>query len=268
MDNVQHYVDLGLSYVPMIIIAILTLIIGFWIVGKITALVAGMLRKKEMEEGVVSFLSSALNILLKAVVLISIAGTFGVKTASFIAVLGALAFTIGMALQGTLGHFASGVLILLFKYYKIGDLVQINGVDGVVKEIQIFNTILTALDNRIIIVPNGLVTGSNIINYTAMDMRRIDMTFGIGYTDDIDHARAVIQSIVDNDSRIRKDQTNDIFVKELADSSVNFAVRLWVDTDHYWPVFFHMQESVKKAFDKEKVSIPYPQMDIHLNKLN
>jgi len=264
--TLEFWQSLFAEYVPNILMGIATLIIGFWIAGLITRSFRKIMVKREVDASLISFLGSLASILLKVIVLISVAGVFGVETASFIAVLGAMAFAVGMALQGTLGHFASGVLILIFRYYRVGDFVEVNGISGTVKDIQIFNTTLTALDNRIITVPNGLITGNNIINFTANDIRRVDMTFGIGYADDIDKAKASIKKVIESCEGILQDQPFDIFVKELADSSVNFAVRVWVNTPDYWAVYFEMQEKVKKEFDGQGISIPFPQMDLHMIK--
>ncbi|PID89022.1 MAG: hypothetical protein CSB01_04220 [Bacteroidia bacterium] len=163
---------------------------------------------------------------------------------------------------------ASGVLIIFFKPFKIGDSIVTQGYKGTVKEIQIFNTILTTLDNRIVIIPNGAVMNGPIENLSANEVRKVPMTFGIGYPDDIDKARAVINQVADSCPHIDHNQAIDILVSELADSSVNFTVRPWCKTEDYWKVHFYMQEHVKKAFDKEGIGIPYPQMDVHLNKIN
>ena len=180
------------------------------------------------------------------------------------AVLGAAGLAVGMALQGSLANFAGSVLIMIFKPYKKGDFIEAQGHSGIVEEIQIFNTILKTPDNRVILVPNGALSGGSIVNFSAKDTRRVDMTFGIGYNDDIDKAKAVLSSLIEADTRIMKDPAPFIQVSELADSSVNFAVRVWCQSADYWGIFFAMQENVKKAFDKEGISIPYPQRDIHV----
>lgn len=263
MDAIKEMV---MEYAPLVVGAILTLVIGFWIAGIITRSVKRLMEKRGLDASLRPFLASLVNISLKVLVLISAAGMFGFEVTSFIAILGALAFAIGMALQGTLGHLASGVLILTFRPYSVGDFVVMQGYAGTVKEIVLFNTILTTLDNRIIIIPNGEVTSGPIENLTVQGERKLDLTFGIGYTDDIDKARSVIKAVVDECPGYMKDRGVDIFVKELADSSVNFAVRFWTTTGDYWPAFFHMQEHIKKAFDKEGVNIPFPQMDVHVQK--
>jgi small conductance mechanosensitive channel len=188
----------------------------------------------------------------------------GVKTTSFVAVLGAAGLALGFALQGSLSNFAGGVMILLFKPFKVGDIIEAQGHRGKVDEIRIFNTIIKTLDNKTIIIPNGEVSGNSIINYTAEPTRRVDMTFGIGYDDDIGKVKSVLKRVIDSDERILEDPAPMIVVSEHGGSSVNFAVRPWVKTEDYWGVYFDMHEKVKLAFDEEGISIPYPQRDIHL----
>ncbi len=251
------------EYAPKVVGAVLTLIIGFWIAGMVTRAVKKMLGRSGVDETVAPFLASLVNAGLKIMVLIAAAGIFGVETTSFVAIFGALAFAIGMALQGSLGHFASGVMLLTFKPYEVGDLVEAGGSTGVVEAVQIFNTILRTPDNKKIIIPNGVVTGGTITNISGQGEIRVDMTYGIGYDDDIDKARAVIQKVADSCPQVIKDKPVDILVSELADSSVNFAVRPWAKSAHYWDVYFYMHENVKKEMDKAGISIPYPQMDVH-----
>lgn len=254
------------SYLPKIVGAILVLIIGFWVIGWILRLFKNILDRNNVDKTIRPFLLSLVNVGMKVMLLISVAGLFGVKTTSFIAVFSALVFSVGLALQGSLGHFASGVLILVFKPYKVDDLVKVAGEVGVVKEIQMFNTILLTADNKRIIIPNGVVTSGVITNISGQDTIRVDMTFGIGYSDDIDKARQIIQQVADSCTKVLKEKPVDIFVKELADSSVNFAVRPWANSAHYWDVYFYMHENIKKEFDKADIGIPFPQMDVHISK--
>ena len=255
--------ELATAYVPRIAGALITLIIGFWLAGMITKLLRRVLEKRNVDETVIPFLTSLVSVGIKVMVLFSVAGMFGLETTSFIAVFSALAFAIGMALQGSLGHFASGILILIFRPYKVGDLVELAGNTGVVEEIQVFNTLLLTPDNKKIIVPNGLVTSNVMKNISGQGEIRVDMTFGIGYSDDIDKARKVIQEVAAKCPQIMQDKPVDIFVSELADSSVNFAVRPWANSAHYWDVYFFMHEQIKKEFDKANISIPFPQMDVY-----
>jgi len=251
------------EYAPKVVGAILTLIIGFWVAGAVTRGVKNLLARNGVDPTVTPFLGSLVSVALKIMVLLAVAGMFGIETTSFVAIFGAMAFAIGMALQGSLGHFASGVMLLTFKPYKVGDLVEAGGSTGVVEEIQIFNTVLKTPDNKKIIVPNGVVTGGTITNISGQGEIRVDMTYGIGYDDDIDKARDVIQKVAASCPQVIKDKPVDVLVSELADSSVNFAVRPWAKSEHYWDVYFYMHENVKKEMDKAGISIPYPQMDVH-----
>jgi small conductance mechanosensitive channel len=265
---VQKITEMAIEFAPSVLIAILTLIIGFWIIGWITKILEKTLRKKGFDASVSPFLVSLVNVGLKVLLLLSVASKFGVETTSFIAILGAMAFAVGLALQGSLGNFASGVMILLFKPYNVGDVIEAQGKLGKVIEIQIFNTIMLTGDNKKIIIPNAIVTSGAITNISGQGELRVDMTYGIGYSDDIDKARRIIQEVVDSCPEIIKEKPVDIFVSALADSSVNFAVRPWSKSENYWKVYFYMHENVKKEFDKQGVSIPFPQMDVHTHSVN
>lgn len=264
--DLEELTSLITQYAPKVVGAILTLIIGFWIVGRIASILKKALTKREIDPTITPFLTSLVSVGLKILVLLSVAGMFGIETTSFIAIFSALAFAIGLALQGNLGHLASGILILFFKPFKVGDFIVAQGYSGTVNEIQMFNTILTTLDNRIIIIPNGQISGGPIENLTKNPIRKVPMTFGIGYGDDIDKARKVIQEVADGCPYIDHEQPVDILVSELADSSVNFAVRPWCKTEDFWNVHFYMHENVKKAFDAQGVSIPFPQVDVHMQE--
>lgn len=255
------------SYAPKVIGAILTLIIGFWIIGKITNGIQKMMTKRGIDETIRPFLGSLVNVGLKVMLLLSVANMFGIETTSFVAIFGALAFAIGMALQGSLGHFASGVLLLVFKPFKVGDLVTIGGGNtGTVESVQVFNTVLATLDNKRVIVPNSLITSNIITNISGQGTVGVELTFGIGYTDDIDKARNIILQVGKACPYILDKPGQGVVVAELADSSVNLATRPFVNSENYWDAFFYMQENVKKAFDKAGIGIPYPQMDIHMIK--
>jgi len=243
---------------------IFILVLGFWIINWLVRKVGNLMAARNMDMSVAGFLTSFLSIGLKILLILSVAGMLGVQTTSFIAILSALSLAVGLALQGNLGHFASGILLLTFRPFKVGDFVTADGYTGTVKEIQVFNTILTTLDNRLIIIPNGKVMGNAIENMTAQGIRRVDMTFGIGYGDDIDAARRVISEVIDATPMIDLEKGYDIFVKKLNDSSVDFAVRVWTENANYWPAFFHVTEQVKKSFDAAGIGIPFPQMDVHL----
>lgn len=262
----EHFRQLITDYTPQVIGAIITLIIGFWLAGLITGWARKSLEKRGVDATIRPFLASLVNVAIKVMVLLAVAGMFGVETTSFVAIFAALTFAIGMALQGSLGHFASGVLLLTFRPYKVGDLVKIGGGEtGTVQEIQIFNTVLVNLDNNKIIVPNGVVTSNVITNISGQGTIGVAMTFGIGYGDDIDKARKIILEVGKQCPHILDNPSQGVVVAELADSSVNLATRPFAKSEHYWDVFFYMQENVKKAFDREGISIPFPQMDVHTN---
>ncbi len=256
--------DMAIGYGPKLILAILTLIIGLWLISLLTKSLA-----KRMETGLIDislrkFILSLIGITIKVLLFISVASMIGIQMTSFIAILGAATLAIGLALQGSLANFAGGVLILLFKPYKIGDSIEAQGFSGKVSDIQIFNTVLKTGDNKTVIIPNGNLSNHNITNYSTEETRRVDMVFGIGYSDDLRKAKDLLNKIVMEDSRVLKDPAHLVAVSELADSSVNFVVRVWCRSSDYWNIFFDMQEKVKLEFDKNGISIPFPQRDIHL----
>jgi small conductance mechanosensitive channel len=261
IDTLMGYVT---TYGMRIVIAILVLVIGKWIAGLIRRGLRKAMERNKVDPVLVGFLSSIVYYLLMIAVLISAVSQLGVQTTSFIAVLGAAGLAVGLALQGSLSNFASGVLIILFRPFKIGDFVEVGGVMGVVDEIGILMTEMHSVDNKGITIPNSQIMNAHIVNFNARDTRRLDLTFGISYGDDIDKAKAILVDLVENDERCLKDPAPTIAVLELGDSSVNFAVRPWVKGSDYWAVLFDMQEQVKKRFDAEGITIPFPQRDVHL----
>jgi len=252
-------------YGTLLITAVLILIIGFWVVGMIVRSVKKVMNKRDMDPALQSFLESILKITLKIMVLITALSALGIEMTSFVAILGAAGLAVGLALSGTLQNFAGGVMLLIFKPFKVSDFIEAQGHSGTVSEIQIFNTILKTPDNKTIIIPNGGLSTNSMVNYSTEPQRRVDWTIGIGYGDDADKARAVIKGMLDADSRILKDPEPAILLAELADSSVNFAVRAWVDAADYWGVYFDLNENVYKNFEKEGLNIPFPQMDVHVH---
>ncbi len=268
--DVDKYADMAIemlmSYGPKVVLAILTLVIGMWIIKRVVN-TANRHFTSRAEATLGQFISSVVSVLLKAILLIAVASMIGIETTSFIAVLGAAGLAVGLALQGSLSNFAGGVLILMFKPFKVGDLIEAQGHIATVKEIQIFNTILKTADNRIVIIPNGSLSNGSLVNINQESTRRVDMVFGIGYGDDIDKAKSILTTLADNDSRVLKDPASVIVLAELADSSVNFKVRLWVNTADYWGVYFDMHEAVKKSFDSQGISIPFPQQDVHMHQV-
>ena len=268
LNQVNRYaekaLDMALEYGPKLVLAILTLIIGLWIIKGLTRTIRKIMEKKELDPSLNGFILSLFSNLLKVLLGISVAGMVGIEMTSFIAILGAAGLAVGMALSGTLQNFAGGVMLLVFKPYKVGDYVEMQGYAGTVKEIQIFQTILLTPDNVTIIIPNSPISTGAMKNYSTQEQRRVDFLFGIGYDDDIDQAKSVLMKLINADSRILKDPEAFIGVKEHGDSSVNLVVRVWANASDYWAIYFDMMENVKKEFDKEKISIPYPQRDVHI----
>jgi small conductance mechanosensitive channel len=219
---------------------------------------------RRLDPSLKPFFSSLISITLKILLAISVMGMIGIEMTSFIALLGAAGLAFGMALSGTLQNFAGGVVLLVFKPFKVGDFVEAAGYSGTVSEIRIFNTILKTPDNKTIIIPNNAISGSSMVNYTTEATRRVDFVFGISYQDDIDLTKSILNRLIERDERIHKDPAPFIGLTEMADSSVNLVVRVWADTPNYWPIYFDMMEDVKKTFDAEGISIPFPQRDVHL----
>jgi small conductance mechanosensitive channel len=254
------------NYAPKLAAAIAVLIIGIWVIKLLVSLVEKITQKTNMDATLRPFIMSIIRIGLKVLLIVSVLGMVGVEMTSFVVILGAAGLAVGMALSGTLQNFAGGVMILLFKPFKVDDFIDAQGYMGVVSEIQIFNTVLKTPDNKTIIIPNGQLSTSSMTNFSVEPKRRVDWTVGIAYGNDVDKARQVINKLCADDSRILKDPEVFIAVSELADSSVNFAVRAWVNAEDYWGVFFDMNENIYKTFAKEGLDIPFPQMDVHIHK--
>tara|TARA_R100000750_G_scaffold26087_1_gene16757 strand:- start:856 stop:1686 length:831 start_codon:yes stop_codon:yes gene_type:complete len=270
MEQIQPYLDkaieLSMAYLPKAVLALVTLVVGFWIIKRVIKGMNRVLGHKAVDDTLQKFLTSFIDVLLKILLLVAVAGMVGVETTSFIAMLGAIGLAVGLALQGSLGNFAGGVLILFFKPYRLGGIIEAQGYTGRVWDIQIFNTILITYDNQRIVIPNGLMSNGCIKNIFVEPQRRVDIEFGISYGDSIEQARAAIQSVIDNDDRILSGEQFDpnIFVSAHADSSINMLTRVWVNSEDYWPVYFGLFEQVKYAFDKAGITIPFPQRDVHL----
>lgn len=258
-------INMAIEYAPKVALAIVTLIIGLWIIKRVVKWINKAIQNSGMDETLSTFLSSLVSIALKLMLLFSVAGMFGIDTTSFIAIFGALMVGVGMALNGTLGHAAAGVMIMIFKPFKIGDLVEIaGGRIGTVDAINAFNTTLKTLDNKRIIIANSNVTGNDIVNISGQGVVGVELTFGIGYGDDIDKARAAILKVGKECPYILEDPAQGVVVAELADSSVNLATRPFCKSEHYWDTLFFMQENVKKEFDAQGIGIPYPTMDLNM----
>jgi len=264
MDNFQKIYDLAIVYGLKLLLALVTLAVGFWIIKVIMKAVKRSMIKSNLDETLRQFLLAIIGIALKVMLIISVISMLGVEMTSFVAVLAAAGFAIGMALSGSLQNFAGGVMIVLFKPFKVGDFIEAQGFMGTVRQIHIFNTILKTPDNKTVIIPNGGLSTGAMTNFSTEPQRRVDFTFGIGYGDDIDKARDVINSLIAAEERILKDPAPFVAVSKLNNSSVDFVVRVWVEAANYWGVFFDMTENVKKAFDKNNISIPFPQTDVHI----
>ncbi len=248
-----------------IIIAAAILYGGIWLAKRIKKYIATIMEKRNIDALLASFTSNIAYVALVAFVVIAALSQLGIQTTSFVAIIGAAGLAIGLSLQSSLSNFASGVMIIAFRPFKVGDFIEAGGVSGVVEGIQIFSTQMRTGDNKEIIVPNSNITGSNITNYSAKDTRRVDMVFGIGYDDDIKKAKDILMKLLEEDERVLKDPAPVVAVSELADSSVNFVVRPWVNSADFWGVKFDYTEAVKITFDKEGISIPYPQQDVHMH---
>ena len=258
-------IDLGISVGSKILLAIVVFLVGRWIVRRLNKLLAKILEKRHVEASLSTFVKSLVNITLTLLLIIVVIGVLGIETSSFIALFASAGVAIGMALSGTLQNFAGGVMILLFKPFKVGDTIEAQGQSGTVREIQIFNTILATPDNKIIIIPNGGLSTGLMKNYSREATRRVDWEFGIAYGDDYTKARAVIARLLDADGRVLKDPAYFIALTSLGESSVNIVVRAWVNAGDYWGVYFDMNEKVYKTFAEENLNIPFPQLYVHLH---
>ncbi|MFD2178710.1 mechanosensitive ion channel domain-containing protein [Veronia pacifica] len=262
----QNNQELIIQYGVNVITAILILVIGNMVVKAVANGVAEVLRRKKFDSTIVDFVHTFVRYLLFVIVLIAALGRLGVQTASIVAVIGAAGLAVGLALQGSLSNFAAGVLIVMFRPFKSGDFVEVAGVSGSVASIQLFSTVLTTPDNKMVVVPNGSVIGSAITNYSTHNTRRIDLTIGVSYNADLKKTKAILADIVAAEPRILSNPATTIGVVALADSSVNLVVRPWVNTGDYWPVYFDLMQAIKEGLDSEGIEIPYPQMDVHISK--
>ncbi len=256
--------SMATTMLSSIVYAIIILAIGFWGVKLIARLVKEIMERHEADPALTGFLGNLVNALVITFAVIAALNQLGIQTTSLIAIVGAAGLAIGLALKDTLGNFAAGVMILIFKQFKAGDLIEAAGVLGVVETLNIFSTQLKTGDNKTIFVPNGKLIGDNIINYSTKPTRRVDLIIGVSYDADLSHVKSVLEDILSKDSRILEDPAPTIGVLELADNSVNFAVRPWVDAADYWGVYFDLHAGVKTRFDEEGIGIPYPQRDVHL----
>lgn len=262
----QKAYEMVLEYAPGLALALLTLIIGLWIIGLIVKLIRLSMEKSKIDETLVPFICSLISWCLKVLLFISVASMVGIATTSFVAVLGAAGLAVGLALQGSLSNFAGGVLIMIFKPYKIGDLIEAQGHLGHVKEVQIFNTILLSFQNKRIILPNGAVSNGSITNYSAEGQIRVDLSIGISYDADIAKAKQVLLDVMTSNDKVLAEPAPFVGVSEMADSSVNLHVWPHCKPEDYWDVFFSVNEQMKIALDNNDIAIPFPQRDVHLIK--
>ena len=256
--------DLGVDLGIKVVTALAIFLIGKYIVRLVVKATATVMQKQEVDKTLETFICNLVRTVLMVVVVIAAIGAIGIETTSFIAIFGAAGLAVGLALQGSLSNFASGVLIVLFRPYRVGDWIEAAGISGSVEEVQILTTILKTGDNKQIIVPNSQIMGSIITNYSANDTRRVDMVIGVSYDDDIDKVRKTLEELIAAEERVLPEPAPTIAVSALADSSVNFVVRPWVKTSDYWGVMFDLTEAIKKRFDKDDISFPFPQQDVHL----
>lgn len=263
---VQKAMENLLEYGPKVVLAIIVLIIGLWVINRFTKVIRKVMTARSVNVSLIGFACSLANLGLKVLLIISVAGIVGIQTTSFIAVLGAAGLAIGLALQGTLANFAGGVMVLIFQPYKVGDFIQAQGHLGTVKEIHIFVTVLLSPESKTIIIPNGAISNGDITNFTTEGKIRVDMVFGISYDSDIRKAKSLLMDVMKAHPKVLTDPAPFVGVKELADSSVNLAVRPYAAPADYWTVYFDVYEAGKLALDQGGITIPFPQMDVHFDK--
>ncbi|WPC04265.1 mechanosensitive ion channel [Pseudomonas benzenivorans] len=268
--SVEQLVKMSETWLPVVLnyggkltLALLTLLIGWWLINALTRKVGGLMERRNVDRALHGFIGSLAGIVLKVLLLVSVASMVGVETTSFIAAIGAAGLAIGLALQGSLANFAGGVLILLFRPFRAGDWIEAQGVSGSVDSIQIFHTTLKTADNKVVIVPNGSLSNGHITNYSREPKRRAEIKVGIDYASDIKRAREVLLQIAE-DARVLKDPAPVVYVVGLGDSSVDLALRVWVETADFWPVTFEFTELVKERLDQAGIGIPFPQRVVHL----
>lgn len=266
MEMVKSLQPVVIAYGSKIVAAILVFVIGKWLARRITNVLVKLLQSRKIDVTLIGFLEGLVYYALFATVIIAAAGQLGIKTTSFLAILGAAGLAVGLALKDSLSNFSSGVMLILFRPFKVGDVVTVGGETGKVQQISVFSTILITPDNQTKIIPNGAISNTTITNATDSPTRRVDMVVGIGYDDDIRKAKETLQEILASESRILPEPEPLIAVSELADSSVNLVVRPWVKNEDYWSVYFELTEKIKLTFDERGISFPYPQQDVHLYK--
>lgn len=256
--------EMVMLYAPKVILALITLIIGLWLIKGFSKAIDYVLEKRDFDVSLRKWLSSILSLLLKVCLLISVISMIGVQTTSFIAMLGAAGLAIGLALQGSLSNFAGGVLILIFKPYKVGDYIKANGEEGIVETVDVFYTFLKTLDNKHVVLPNGPLANGNLVNYTRDEIRRVDLSVGISYDTHFDEAESALLEMIKQDARVLETPPPFIGVTGYGDSSIDLTVRAWCKTTDYWPVHFDINKRIKPALDSANITIPFPQRDVHM----
>ncbi|SDT96148.1 mechanosensitive ion channel family protein [Halopseudomonas salegens] len=265
LDELQAAVlPMVMQYGSQVLLAIITLVIGWWVIGRISRGVLALMEKRNIDKSLHTVIGSLVGIGLKVLLIISVAGMIGVETTSFIAVIGAAGLAVGFALQGSLANFAGGVLILFLRPFKVGEYIEAQGTGGTVDSIQIFHTVLKTPDNKTVIIPNGSLSNDNITNYSRQPTRRVDVNIGIDYGDDIKQAREVLLRLAHADERVLKDPEPAVRLTGLGDNSVDLSLRMWTKTDDFWGVMWDLTEQSKEAFDQEGISIPFPQRTVHM----
>jgi len=259
----EAWLPMVVQYGSQVLLAIVTLVIGWWIIGRLTGAIHVLMEKRNIDRTLHGFIGALVGIGLKVILLVSVAGMVGVETTSFIALIGAAGLAVGLALQGSLANFAGGMLILIVRPIRAGEYIEAQGVGGTVDSIQIFNTILTP-DNKTIIIPNGSLSNGNIINYSRQPTRRVDLNIGIDYGDDVKQARSILLELANADERVFKDPEAVVWLVSLGDNSVNLSLRMWTKTDDYWGVYWGIQELAKERFDQAGITIPFPQRTVHV----
>ena len=272
VEQLHGYFDLAMekaiTYAPKLILAVLVLIVGLWMIRRAVRVATFALNKTAEDASLTRFLTSLLSVILKILLFVSVASMVGIATNSFVAILGAAGLAVALALQGSLSNFAGGVLILVFRPYRIGDFIESEGVSGTVKDIQIFNTVLSTPDNKSVVIPNAKLANGIVTNYSKEPTRRVDLVFSIAYSDAIALAKTAVENVIAEDERVLPEPVPLVVVSELADSSVNLTARVWVNSADFWRVKCDLTERVKLAFDDHGISIPFPQRDVHVIQLD
>lgn len=265
LEELQNaWLPLAMQYGTQVLLALVTLLVGWWIIGRLTRGVHALMEKRKIDRTLHGFVGALVGIGLRVLLLISVAGMIGIETTSFIALIGAAGLAVGLALQGSLANFAGGMLIIMLRPFRAGEFIEAQGVMGTVDSIQIFHTVLKTGDNKTVIVPNGSLSNGNIVNYSRQPTRRVDLNIGIGYGDDVKKARKILLDLAAADERVFKDPEAAVWLVSLGESSVNLSLRMWTKNADYWGVFWSIQELAKEQFEREGITVPFPQRRVHV----